>query len=323
MDNCLLFLDRFMLHCSAKNLSPKSMRSYDQTLRLFFIFLRDEKQITDVKKIRQEDIEDYINFVRERGKYTVNVSVQQSKYNKPMHRRDFNKKVSESTIANYLRNIKVFFNYLADQRDINKNPVESIPNIKSHRKMKPLLSENELYMLMRSFDTSTFHGFRNWTITRLILDTGCRVGECLSIMRTDINMQNNGILLRYTKNGKERYVFFSDKMRKNLKSWLEYLDRYSDSNYIFPSIHGRKMDIRNFEFALRSAGESVGIKVAPHQLRNNFSKYYLLNGGDFATLSMILGHSSVEVTKNEYLDFTDIELSRNYQKHSPLNNLDI
>lgn len=158
---------------------------------------------------------------------------------------------------------------------------------------------------------------------RLILDSGCRIGECLSIMRTDVDLKNNGILLRYTKSGKERYVFFSDKMRKNLKSWLEYLDRYSDSHYVFPSINGRKMDIRNYEFALRSAGNSIGIKVAPHQLRNNFAKYYLLNGGDFATLSRILGHASVEVTKNEYLDFTDKELSRNYQKHSPLNNLDI
>jgi integrase/recombinase XerD len=325
MDNnkLLIDIDNFMLDCSARNLSRKTMASYEQTLRLFTTFIREKYGITDSKSVKARHIREYIEQTRQRGKYTVVADAMTSRINHPTRRSDYGKQVSETTLANYLRNIKVFFNYLYGEKIIRRNPVANIENIKPARKKKPLLAEHELYMLMRSFDTSTFHGFRDWTITRLILDSGPRISEVLSIMPADVDLRNRAILLRYTKGGKERFIYFSDKMGRNLKSWMEFADRYTNSPYLFPSIHGRKMDPRNFEMSLRRAGQSVGIDVAPHQLRNNFAKYYLLNGGDFATLSRILGHSSPEVTQRAYLDFTNREIGQNYQKHSPLENLKI
>lgn len=40
----------------------------------------------------------------------------------------------------------------------------------------------------------------------------------------------------------------------------------------------------------------------PHCLRNNFAKRCLMNGMDIYTLSRLLGHSSVKVTEQAYLD---------------------
>jgi site-specific recombinase XerD len=51
---------------------------------------------------------------------------------------------------------------------------------------------------------------------------------------------------------------------------------------------------------------------------NNFARQYLLNGGDFYTLSRILGHSSVKVTESAYMDLTREEIAKKYQQHSPL-----
>ena len=66
----------------------------------------------------------------------------------------------------------------------------------------------------------------------------------------------------------------------------------------------------------------VGIKNShPHQLRNNFAKRFLMQGGDIYTLSRILGHSSVTVTEKAYLDLTDEDIGKTYQKFSPLANL--
>ncbi|HDR7471012.1 integrase [Bacillus toyonensis] len=48
-----------------------------------------------------------------------------------------------------------------------------------------------------------------------------------------------------------------------------------------------------------------------------------LNGGEWVSLSRIFGHSSVEVTQKGYLDFTDSEIGKKYQKHSPLNPLKV
>ena len=46
-----------------------------------------------------------------------------------------------------------------------------------------------------------------------------------------------------------------------------------------------------------------------------------MNGGDIYTLSKILGHSSVTVTEECYLDLNDEDIRKCYQRYSPLANL--
>ena len=53
-------------------------------------------------------------------------------------------------------------------------------------------------------------------------------------------------------------------------------------------------------------------------LRNNFEKRFLMQGGDIYTLSRILGHSSVKVTEEAYLDLDENDLRQNYQRYSPV-----
>ncbi|MEK3716257.1 tyrosine-type recombinase/integrase [Paenibacillus sp. FSL R7-0333] len=312
-------LENFMLYCSSKNLSRKTLASYEQTLKLFMLYLKSEFQIEEVKKVQTGHMRHYIKYLRERGKYTV-VAASKSKYNNhPEGRKDYNSEVSTSTISNYVRNIKVFFNYLYQvEKEITKNPMENIENPKVERKLKQTLSPNQLKGIFNHFESSTFHGYRNLVITRLLLDTGMRIGECLSILPENIDFQHKSIHVTNAKNKQERFVYFSYKTANELKSWLRYKDRYSESPYMFPTTKGTQLEVRNYERALRQAGEKAGVHVHPHLLRNNFAKYYILHGGDWFSLCRILGHSSVEVTQKAYLDFSDEEIAKKYQKHSPL-----
>lgn len=299
------------------------MSSYDQTLRLFQRYLTDKHSITNPNQVKSEHIRSYFTYIRERGKYGALADEKMREVNGLHNRKDVGRPVSDTTIANYQRNITAFFNYLYREKAIRKNPAEGIEKIKPKRKVKPLLSEKELALFFRSFDVSKFHEFRTWVIARMLLDTGCRIGELVAVVPGDIDLRNGALLLRSTKSGQERFAYFSQKMGRNLKSWLEYRDRYTDSAYVFPSNRGNMMDVRTVESAFRKHSKLVGLDVQPHQLRNNFAKYYLLNGGDWASLSRILGHSSVEVTQQAYLDFTDQEVGRKYKRHSPLGNLNI
>ena len=43
-----------------------------------------------------------------------------------------------------------------------------------------------------------------------------------------------------------------------------------------------------------------------------------MNGGNIFTLSQILGHSSVTVTEQAYLDLTNEDIRQSYQDFSPL-----
>ncbi|ASV69059.1 tyrosine-type recombinase/integrase [Cytobacillus kochii] len=319
-----LQVDNFMLYCTSKNLSQKTLRSYEQTLRLFALYMTERFEINEVEKIKSAHIRHYIKYLRERGKYTVVTDSASAMVNHPDSRTDFNKPVSDTTVANYLRNIKVFFNYLYNiEREIKVNPVENIENIKPVRKQKALLSSEDIVKVLRQFDITTFHGYRNWLITRLLLDTGMRISECLSLKPENLDFKNKAILIENPKNRQQRYVYFSYRMSTDLKRWLQYHDRFSSSEFVFPTTRGTELEVRNFEKTLREAGKKVDVPIHPHQLRNNFAKYYLLNGGDWVSLSRILGHSSVEVTQKAYLDFTDKEIGQKYQKHSPLNSLKI
>jgi integrase/recombinase XerD len=319
-----LQIDSFMLYCDSKHLSKKTLSSYEQSIKLFVLYLQVEFKITDAAKVKSAHIRHYIKYLRERGKYTVVSKVKSKQINHPDHRHDFNKQISDTTISNYLRNIKVFFNFLFSEKEIKINPVENIENIKPNRKKKSLLSPEELKKVLDTFDLTIFHSYRTWVQVRLILDTGIRATECCNLRPENIDFRNKSILIENPKNHQERYVYFGFKMANDLKRWLQYRDRYSDSIYLFPTIRGTRLDVRNFERSLNQAGKKVGINIHPHLLRNNFAKYYLIEGnGDFATLSRILGHSSVDVTMKAYLDFTDEEIGKKYQKHSPLSNLDL
>lgn len=49
-------VDDFMNYCDYKGLSPKSVRSYEQTLRLFIRYLKDECNITSIGEIKEQTI---------------------------------------------------------------------------------------------------------------------------------------------------------------------------------------------------------------------------------------------------------------------------
>ncbi len=64
-------VDDFMNYCDYKGLSKKSMRSYEQTLRLFIRYLKDECNITSTGDIKEQMIKEYISSIKENGPITT------------------------------------------------------------------------------------------------------------------------------------------------------------------------------------------------------------------------------------------------------------
>ncbi|MFD7523851.1 tyrosine-type recombinase/integrase [Paenibacillus chitinolyticus] len=312
------YIEDFLTFCQNKNLSSKTIASYEQSLKLFFAYLKKEHEVYTVKQVKTGHIRQYVSFVQARGKYTVVNRESSKQINFPENRTDYKKQVSPITINNYIRNIKVFFNWLQQEGELVKNPVDKISQIKTVRRQKKGINSEEFNRLLEQFDYTKFHGYRNKIIVLLIQDTGMRIGECLDIVVDAFDFKHNMILLTKTKGNKERYVYFSSVMQRELKQYLKFKDRYVETNLLFPTSKGTTLTVHSFEKQLRDAGKNVGIEVHPHQLRNNFARQYLLNGGDFYTLSRILGHSSVTVTEQAYMDLTREEIAKKYQNHSPL-----
>lgn len=317
-------IDDFMTHCEYKNLSPKTIASYEQTLRLFATYLKEKERIEQAKQVKSEHITNYVADLQTRGKYAVAMEKWERARNHPNHRRDYKDSISPCTINNYLRNLRVFFGYMVEDRRAKSNPVSVKHFVKAPRKAQEYLTDQEFARLLRCMDDSQFSEFRDSVIVQFLLDTGMRIGECLASDVVNIDMNRRGLLLpaEITKGKADRFVFFGTDMARLLRRWFQYKDRYTGNEYLFCTKQGTRLGVSTFESNLRKYARRAGIEnVHPHVFRNNFSKRFLLAGGDIYTLSRLLGHSSVTVTEQAYLDLTSNDLREKYQNYSPLSQM--
>ena len=318
------YIDEYMYNSRSRKLRPKTMQSYEQTLRLLERWCLEEANITEPGQVLGSTIRHYICSLQERGKYTFYAAEDCAITYNPARRRDFSQTVSTTTINNYIRNLKAFFTWYADCT-MQSNPMEKIRQLHNDRKSQEYLEDHEVEKLLKIFDRSYYPEHRDFMLIMLILDTGMRLGECLKVTADDIDMDDRTICLpaENTKGRRTRYVFFSVKTCKSLQRWMRYKDRYTSSKLLFPKKSGMPLEIHSFESGFKRYLGRAGIEKAysPHALRNNFAKRCLMNGMDIYTLSRILGHSSVAVTENAYLDLTDRDLRHRYQNFSPIENM--
>ncbi|WP_283714629.1 tyrosine-type recombinase/integrase [Clostridium perfringens] len=318
-------LEDYMTDCKYRDLRRTTIRAYEQSLRLLFKFLEDDYKVIYVEDVKEEHIRNYIDFTKERGKYSYVANENNINSNVPQNRGDFGKKVSLCTLDNYLGNIKMFFTWCKDNKLISKDPSFKIKRIKYSRKAKAEITIDEFNKLLKSLDLTLFSEYRDYIVIQLLMDTGMRVGECLELREEDIDIRNKTIFIsgEIAKGRRDRYVFFSNTMQRMLQKWLNYKDRYVESNYIFVTNRGGKYQVHSFEKHMRNYLKKAKIykQITPHTLRNNFAKRFLMSGGDIYTLSRLLGHSDIRTTQSAYLDLTTSDIRKNYLKFSPLENM--
>lgn len=320
------YIDEYMIYCRSNQLRAKTLASYEQALRLFERWCREELKIDSVSGITDGAIRRYINDLQERGKYTFYADESRTMTNYPDRRRDYRKPVSPCTINNYIRNLRAFFNWLDRDYVLKKNPMKKIRQLKANRKAKEYISDEDFRRLAGNLDKSYFPEHRDFAMIMLMIDSGMRLGECSCLLVEDIDLAKKQIFLRaeITKGRKARVVFFSAKTERILRRWLQYKDRYIESDYLFPvKSSGAPVNVQTFDANFKGYLKRAGLNetITPHCLRNNFAKRCLMGGMDIYTLSRILGHSSVAVTEQAYLDLTDDDLGKRYQNFSPVSRL--
>ena len=64
------YIDEYMYNCRSRKLRPKTMISYEQSLRLFERWCLEEANITEPGQVLDSTIRHYICSLQERGKYT-------------------------------------------------------------------------------------------------------------------------------------------------------------------------------------------------------------------------------------------------------------
>ena len=290
----------FIADCQRKSLREFTLKYYQRECNDFRRYLVREGHSLDLNRVVRSDIDNYIeDMQRERG-------------------------LKVTTINTKLRAIRTLFNFLANCKYIDENPMERYPLLKDRKANIQTFSLSQLKQLLNAPDLRTFTGQRDYTYMLLLIETGLRLNEVAGILVEDVKLSEGQIFVRNTKNHLHRYVPITTKMREQLKRYLT-LRGTCETDHLFVTIDETAMTRGALQKIVAHYGRKAkikGVRCSPHTLRHTFAKLSVMNGAGIFELQKILGHSSMEMVR-VYVNLFSSEVSDKHREFSPLNNLDL
>ena len=168
----------------------------------------------------------------------------------------------------------------------------------------------------------------------LILNTGMRMGEALSLRWEDIDFENqtisvskNHILTKRRDESGERIGGYelqtqnSTKtasgnriipMNRSAEDALRALQQNNDTPYVIVNSRRHPVLPSNFERSFHSLQKNAGIteEYGVHSLRHTFASMLFAKGVDVKFVSQLLGHSSVKITYDTYVHLFEKDINR-------------
>jgi site-specific recombinase XerD len=212
--------------------------------------------------------------------------------------------LSQASIDSYGRTTKVFFSWLEQQGFISATPFNA--SVRFYNKHKPdriikVLEPEKvnqiLFALSQPARLETFTGTRDLAIFTLLIDSGIRLGELLSITFGDLELKNNRVKVR-GKTG-QRYAMFGDICRTAISGYLKFphIKALSSSNFLWLTPEGNQLTENGFQSLIKRVIKASGVHFHAHQLRHTFASMMAAQGVNVFDLKELMGHSSITTTE--------------------------
>jgi len=252
-------------------------------------------------------------------------SLQQRETRYPNHpwREEVEGKLSANTVDGYVRALKAFSSWLAEEGYTRTNILSRLKRPKLPETMIQVLSDEEVQTILEGINENTLLGARQYLIVLLLYDTGIRAQELCTLTLDNVDLEENVIKVM-GKGRKERIVPFGSRTKKYLQryltTWRPEPDR-EDNNFLFLSPDGSPLTYSNLSHMIKRLGVNAGIpRLHAHLFRHSFAVRYLMNGGDPMSLKRILGHTTLDVTQ-VYMHLADDHLKVLHRRFSPVDHL--
>lgn len=238
------------------------------------------------------------------------------------------KRPHESCLYRYerIRVLAQFSSYLVDLGHISYIP--KLPHYPRSTFVPYIFTRNEVDAVFNACDNLILETinpasaiFCMPVLLRLLYATGLRISEALTLKDEDVNINENFIKIKDSKNEKERIIPISESLVSVCRDYLNYRDQLPlggiKSGYFFVKLNGDKCgaSVRSwFKICLKNAditGFSRSQAPRIHDLRHTFAVSALANMADsgidlYASLPILsnyLGHQSLKAT-NHYVRLT-------------------
>jgi len=172
-----------------------------------------------------------------------------------------------------------------------------IPQLKEPQLILPTFKAAEVALLVK-WRPKTFCQRRLHLLVLLLLDTGARISEALTLRISEIDLDN----LLFTLDGKgrkQRVVPFSFELRKALFRYLRDYPRKPDALLLASrneTMLGRRVMLRDVKRLCNRLGFDPPGRTL-HAFRHTFAVNYIRRGGSVFHLQKCLGHSTLDMTR--------------------------
>lgn len=299
--------------CRANGLSPKTIHDYyDKLIRFRWWWVEHthygETLGAHPKFVTVKEAREFSNYLREPT---------DTRWGNPAIKTE----LTNASISTYGRTIKVFFHWLESEEHIDYSPftkgVKFVSNQKQDKTIKNLNADQLATIfeaLTKPDRIATFTGCRDLAVISLLLDSGMRRGELLSMTFRDLDMKR----MRCTIRGKsgQRYAMFSEGCQAALAEYLSYLKDYGPEEPLWINDMGEPLTEDGFMSMVKRLNRISGVKFHVHQLRHTFATMMSSKISAF-DLRDLLGHSNISTTMI-YVQRDPDRLAEIHQASSPL-----
>ena len=215
--------------------SPHTITAFLGDLRLLASYLPPDRQVGEI------NLADLNNFLRWM-----------------QHERDV--PCSPKTLARRITSLKSFFRWLHEGGAIPSNPSEKVVQKSVRSPLPEILNQDEIDRILETaqhYHLQPNPDFRSFLLFKLLLETGIKKGECLSLSPNHIQIDAPDgpiVFIRYAspKNRyKERKLALSEEW---INAYLEYRTHHSLEDRLFP------WSARMLEYVLEDLGKDAGVE---------------------------------------------------------------
>ena len=183
----------------------------------------------------------------------------------------------------------------------------------------------EVAAIFSAFDANTQSGARDVCMITLMLDTGLRANEVITLQEKNVHLEE-GYLKVMGKGQKERIVPFGSASQKSLLKYLYHFRPepvHTGIGNFFLTRDGDQMTYNAFRLIMNRLAERSGIeRLHAHLFRHSFAVNYLVNGGDVFSLQQILGHTTLDMVRR-YITLGSNQVMAQHKRFSPVDRMNL